>query len=56
MPYFILHLNYVQGGSENKSRNTILTDQILMNVIIFLFCEDKKLSYEVLPFSLCSFL
>ena len=42
MPYFILRLNYVQGGSENKSRNTILTDQILINVIIFLFCEDKN--------------
>ena len=42
MPYFISLLNYVQRRTENKSRNKISTDQILINVIIFLFCEDKN--------------
>ena len=42
MPYFISLLNYVQRITENKSMNKISTDQILINVIIFLFCEDKN--------------
>ena len=41
MSYFISLLNYVQRGTENNFRNTISTDQILINVIV-LFCEDKN--------------